>query len=457
MEQISHYINEINIIQVNMQKLFNQDDEQLDTSIISNEVQMPDDNDIIDILECMDEYINENPKLISESDFHEIFLQDMNEMFPCCEIIEEIIDLFYILFFPKRSENSEGQKEAEGQKETDEQKKQKREEIKHKIDYLHSQPQHIQRTPEWYDFRNNLITASNAYKIFETTATRNQIIYEKCSAFTKRETNIEDIATQHINTESPLHWGQKYEPVSVLIYEKVITSKIEEFGCIKHSNYDFLGASPDGIITNPTSPIYGRMLEIKNIVNREIDGIPKKEYWIQMQLQMEVCNLNECDFLETQFIEYENESDFIHDYEIDAESETHFTQTNNGELKGIIMYFSKEGIPTYIYKPLDMNKSEFDLFESETIAKMEAIDITWIKNIYWKLKTYSCVLVKRNRRWFQDNISEIQDIWNIIKRERTGDYSHRGPNKRKTHISTLAEYSESKCLIFINNGKTLIK
>ena len=220
----------------------------------------------------------------------------------------------------------------------------------------------------------------------------------------------------------------------------------------------FLGASPDGIITNPTSPRYGRMLEIKNIVNREIDGIPKKEYWIQMQLQMEVCDLNECDFLETQFLEYDNESDFITDYEIDAEPENHFTQTNNGELKGIIMYFSKEGIPTYIYKPVDMNKLEFDVFEGETIKKMEENDITWIKNIYWKLQTYSCVLVKRNHRWFQDNISEIRDIWNIIKRERTGDYSHRAPNKRRnvSAAATAATTSENKCLISINGGKSSI-
>ena len=30
------------------------------------------------------------------------------------------------------------------------------------------------------------------------------------------------------------------------------------------------------------------MLEIKNPVSREITGIPKEEYWIQMQLQMEM-------------------------------------------------------------------------------------------------------------------------------------------------------------------------
>ena len=435
MEHISNYINEIYKIQQDMRVLFEQEE---DDSLISCKEILTDD-EIISILECMNEYIDEHPTLISEPYFDEIFLQDMQILFPCCcENIEEIIELFYILFVPKRSQEDQEDEEDEKERET----------IHHKIDYLHSQPQHIQRTVEWYEFRNNLITASNAYKIFETNATRNQLIYEKCIAYEKKEksASASSSASSTINVESSLHWGQKYEPVSLLIYEKKVETTVEEFGCIKHSIYDFLGASPDGIITNPSSPKYGRMLEIKNIVNREIDGIPKKEYWIQMQLQMEVCDLNECDFLETQFIEYENECDFLNDYEIDTET-TRFTQTSNGELKGIIMYFSKEGFPTYIYKPLDMNKVEFDVFENEMIEKMEATGMIWIKNIYWRLKTYSCVLVKRNRRWFQDNILDIQDLWNIIKRERVDGYSHRAPNKRNITVSTV---DKSKCLINIH-------
>ena len=82
-------------------------------------------------------------------------------------------------------------------------------------------------------------------------------------------------------------------------------------------------------------------------------------------------------------------------------------------------------------------------FENEMIEKMEATGMIWIKNIYWRLKTYSCVLVKRNRRWFQDNILDIQDLWNIIKRERVDGYSHRAPNKRNITVSTV---DKSKCL-----------
>ena len=43
----------------------------------------------------------------------------------------------------------------------------------------------------------------------------------------------------------------------------------------------------------------------KNPTTRKLSGTPKKEYWIQMQLQMEVWDLDECDFLETVFKEYE--------------------------------------------------------------------------------------------------------------------------------------------------------
>ena len=43
--------------------------------------------------------------------------------------------------------------------------------IEQKIAYLRSKPQPQQRTPEWYQFRHNLITASNAYKAFESQST----------------------------------------------------------------------------------------------------------------------------------------------------------------------------------------------------------------------------------------------------------------------------------------------
>ena len=183
--------------------------------------------------------------------------------------------------------------------------------LRKKVAYLQQIPQPEQRTKEWYEFRYKHLTASNIWKTFISESTRNQLIFEKCQPLNTEKFN-------YVSLTSPMHWGQKYEPVSVELYEHIYNAKVSDFGCIPHRTLDFLAASPDGIVTEEGSLRYGRMLEVKNIVNREINGIPKMEYWVQMQVQMEVCELNECDFLETRFIEYaslaEYEADTITPY-----------------------------------------------------------------------------------------------------------------------------------------------
>jgi len=245
-----------------------------------------------------------------------------------------------------------------------------------------------------------------------------------------------------VNINTTLHWGQKYEPVSVMIYEDMYNTKIEDFGCIKHRKYNFLGASPDGINVDKTNSRFGRMLEIKNIINREIDGIPKKEYWIQMQLQMETCDLDECDFLETKFLEYENEEDFKNDVET--------------EYKGLILYFSDKGRPIYKYCPINLykNEKEYMLWEEKMMDLCS--EITWIKTIYWKAEIISCVLVQRNKLWFSYNISELENIWRIIEKERVEGYEHRSPNKRVKKEENCNPTSGGVCLININklSGKS---
>ena len=282
-----------------------------------------------------------------------------------------------------------------------------------KITVLQNLPQPTQRTEEWYIYRHNLLTASSIWKAFGTQSSQNQLIYEKCSPFTLYK-------APSIN--SPLHWGQKYEPVSVEFYKKMYNTEISDFGCIKHPRYSYIGASPDGINTDPTNLRYGRMLEIKNIVNREINGIPKMEYWIQMQLQMETCDLNECDFLETKFVEYNNEEEFLQDGT--------FTHSHDGKPKGIMIFFNNDNNLYYEYAPLYINKEDFVLWEESILNKNK--DSNWIQTIYWRLEKYSNILVLRNQLWFQSALSKITDIWNTIEQERISGYEHRAPKKRKT-------------------------
>ena len=286
--------------------------------------------------------------------------------------------------------------------------------IDKKLAHIRGKPQPDQRTPEWYKFRHNLLTASNAWKAFESQACMNQLIYEKCKPLKDHEER------EYVNTASPMHWGQKYEPVSRMIYEHLYKTKVADFGCLQHDVHAFLGASPDGINVDPASQRYGRMLEIKNIVNRDITGIPKKEYWIQMQLQMETADLNECDFLETQFSEDDDDTMF---------------GTKDALLTGTMLYFMKCGRPHYEYEPIGCTRDESEAWFNDAMERNQAH--MWMKTIHWRLEKMSCVLVLRNKLWFQHAIHVLSDLWQTVTNERTNPlgHEHRAPKRRSPPAS----------------------
>ena len=68
---------------------------------------------------------------------------------------------------------------------------------------------------------------------------------------------------------------------------------------------------------------------------------------------------------------------------------------------------------------------------------MEKNNYIWIKNIYWKLSHYSCVLVTHNKHWFSRNVHALVDLWDIIKKERKSGFEHRQPKKKNKTISGL--------------------
>jgi putative phage-type endonuclease len=271
------------------------------------------------------------------------------------------------------------------------------------LDYLRNVYQPEQKTQEWYEFRHNHITASNAWKALGTTSSQNQLIYEKCQPL-----NTEKYKSSLV--ETPMSWGNKYEYLTTCLYEEMNQTQIGTFGCISHKEYPFIAASPDGIVTGEIN--HGRMIEIKNVVSREITGNPKKDYYIQMQLQMEVCDLDECDFVETKFIEYDSEVEYLSD--------------ESPKKKGIILVFIKD--QEFVYRYMPFNITDYNEWMENTFLET---NLTWFKNIYWKLEVYSCVLVKRQREWFKAAVPHFVSIWDTIQRERiSGDYSLRAPKKR---------------------------
>jgi putative phage-type endonuclease len=364
------------------------------------------------------------------------------------------------------------------------------ENIEKKMIDLKNAYQPAQKSQEWYEYRHSMITASNIWKVFGSESQYNSIIYEKCVPF--ESGGISTSATSFVNTDSSLHWGVKYEPVSIMLYEQMYGTVVDSFGCIQHPKYKCIGASPDGIVNDTTSQRYGRMLEIKNIVNREITGIPKEEYWIQMQVQLETCDLDECDFLETRFKEYENESMFYSDIRssnilvekidtaTDAEVsspleniiiETRDQMVPNNTIadaleqaqaqaqdqdqdqapesedkevvRGIILHFIKnnfiDSAPYYLYMPLDIAIEKDEINEWIKTKKNELKSTYALyKVIYWYLDEYSCILVKRNRKWFSAAVPKIEEAWATIEKERISGYEHRA-SKKRTRSENIAE------------------
>lgn len=311
-----------------------------------------------------------------------------------------------------------------------------RDKIDESILRLQSIEQPKQRTEEWYNQRYNLITASNAWKAFSTDYQINSLIYEKCKP------NYMQYSGICSNTQSSLHWGTKFEPLTVMIYEKIRNTKISDFGCIPHNKYSFLGASPDGIILDKNSLLYGRMIEIKNIVNRDITGIPKMEYWIQMQLQMETCNLDYCDFVETRFKLFESEDQF-------------YENSDNHKNIGVVLYFIQKptGEHHYVFMPLDIMNQK-DIIDKWIKTKKEELKQTHIlfETQYWYLDEISIVLVKRNREWFNAGISKLQSVWNKIEEYRK--------NGKYEELKTSSEKQTQKggpiCLIKLDeNGNNI--
>lgn len=387
-------------------------------------------NDITEIEETVHsllyEYINENILLYSKNDFHDIIEQDIVEFitndltdggviknvkdyYKINRLIVITIELYFnhnIYNFTHRSHHVTNVPSSMDPLFIDKQ-------IKH----LQQLPQPEQKTPEWYKYRHGLITASNIYKVFASQSQVNSLIYEKCKPFVEKEITYNNY---NLHSNSSLQWGVLYEAVSVLLYEYLNDTTISDFGCIQHEKYNFIGASPDGINTNPNSNLYGRMIEIKNIVNRDITGIPKEEYWIQTQIQMETCDLNECDFIETRFKEYDEIDQFY---------------TDVTKQRGIILCFvtndNTNSPPTYVYSKMDLTIDK-DIVQKwiEYEKGLKSDKFILFNTRYWYLDEYSCVLIKRNVKWFEAALPKIKDVWNTIEKERDTGYEHRATKKK---------------------------
>lgn len=287
---------------------------------------------------------------------------------------------------------------------------------KNQVQFLQAIKQPAQRSPEWYKMREGMLTASNIAPILGECpyGSARKVLMQKAGI--TPDTFVGNFSTQ---------WGVKYEPIACKIYELRTGAHINAFGLVPHySNFQpqddftqpltFLGASPDGITDD------GIMLEIKCPTSREITGVPPRTYWVQMQIQMECCNLDMCHFLECKFSEYALEQDFLDNL-----------HTNSHE-KGVIAFDdARDGEAKYEYLfPLPKKVSDIKKWCDD--HRSSAL-LT-----YFELDKYSCVEVPRDFEWFCASLPKLHTFWREVLNARKHPEKYIKVKKERAATATTA-------------------
>lgn len=264
------------------------------------------------------------------------------------------------------------------------------------IKKLDAAPQPEQRSPEWFAMRETMITASDMATAIEENPYQGpfDLIKKKCH-----------ITGYHPNKYT--EWGVKYEPVADLVYKYKIGKEIKEYGLLKHDTISMIGASPDGITAD------GIMVEIKCPFCRKITGIVPHYYWIQIQIQLEVCDLQWCHFEECGLTEYDTEDDFILDSNQDGQP--YLTLDNKN--KGVVVVACDDNLNKleYFYSEITLSYQELNRWTEQKVEEIcDNPKLSYVKTTYWKLDTFSCVKVERDREWFKEALPKIYKFWDQL-------------------------------------------
>ena len=345
---------------------------------------------------------------------------------------------------------------------------------RNRVKTLRSKPQEPQRSPEWYRARNTRVTASEASCLLTLSEehckayvedfnitnfkyksdycmshydNREDYIIKKCRTFYGENLFKDSVFTLH---------GKKFEEIATRLYRKKFNTEVIEFGLLPHSRLSYLAASPDGITPD------GVMLEIKCPYSRKIvEGVPPIWYWCQMQIQMEVADLDQCDFLECEITSISKE-EFIKQVVLEKQD------------KGILLNKVNEDNSSetkYIYPPDSLNTvDEYLDWAEQTTLDYKSKNIE-VESIFYFISKWFVLNVYRNKQWFnsvknifkkdmelikelQSDIQKFNDYKESINRIRSKEYYSNFESSVcdinddiSTFVSSGSELSEELCLI----------
>lgn len=287
--------------------------------------------------------------------------------------------------------------------------------------FLKSLPQPEQRTPEWFEARKGRLTASLIAPVLPKTEEllsfylaefpdNNEDVPDPtttCSPYdTFKSAMRQKIGLDKFTWSVATLWGQKYETPIQMWYDYSKQVKTHEFGLIQHQSIKFLAASPDGITEDCIC------IEIKCPKSRLIKKYPPFYYWIQTQIQMEVLDLDECDFIEARIEEFYSYEELLLALKDSGNEQSENEQSENERNEiahGLLM---EHRSPPYMLNDIKYSFAPMGLSVSEQTKWIES-NLSESKNVidipvFWIAKVFQITRIKRSKEWFTAALPHLQ-------------------------------------------------
>ncbi len=268
------------------------------------------------------------------------------------------------------------------------------------VERLMSIPQIPQRTAEWYAQAKQVLTASEFSVILGTPRAVGTLVISKVEP--PPEVPMAPRLAVSTTEMTAMDWGVRFEPIVKQILTHKWGAEIVESGRLMHPTDPHLAASPDGLILKAADPErVGRLVEIKCPIRREVTGQIPFEYWCQMQIQMEVCDIDECEYVEVKI--------------------------NSGyKDKKMCEDDQKEGTQRHLYSGEMWLLQEPDTLELKyayTALERKDLERTgWnvVEVIPWNLDGLYTQVVVRDRAWFAGTAEARAAFWAKVDEARAG-------------------------------------
>lgn len=286
-----------------------------------------------------------------------------------------------------------------------------------RVNALLTLPQVEQRTEAWYLESTVVLSASQFHTILKPGLTRGRLVMEKAVP-PPPQSRRTVVFTEDLN---PFTWGIRFEPLVKMVYEHLTKTKVAELGRLRHPTIERLAASPDGLVVQGPCERYGRFVEFKAPVSRDLKKVVPAEYHTQMQIQMEVGDVEECDYLEIKFQSKYGTKEAPVPSEKPSLYGTLFV-VSHGETNEPIRY---------MYGPLN---NESWIPDPATLQPHEQI----AEQASWWIADYWLETVPRNREWFATVLPPFNSFWEDVELAKQNKFvlppSNRKPREQKCQI-----------------------